>query len=121
MLDLINLLDYSSMSNLCDDLAPILRIVGIVLKLIQYTVPILLILFGMLDFAKAVTEKNDDKIKESEKKLLNRAIAAIVVFLVIYVVSLVMGLVSGDGYKECMPCVQSPFGDECKSLMQNLE
>ena len=39
-------------------------------------VPIMLIIIGMLDFAKAVTEKDDGKIKDAEKKLINRAIAA---------------------------------------------
>ena len=58
-MDLVNLL-YGTMGEICDDLGAILRIVGIVVKGIQIGVPIVLIFIGMMDFAKAVTEKDDD-------------------------------------------------------------
>lgn len=119
MLDLISLLDYSSVSSMCDDLAPILRLVGIVLKGIQIVVPILLIVMGGLDFAKAVTEKDEGKMKDAQKKFMNRAIYAALVFFVTTAVSFVMTLVSAADYKECMPCIKKPFGEECKALMES--
>ena len=97
------------MVDICEDLAPILRILGIVLKLIQYGVPIILIFMGVLDFAKAVTEKDENSVKGAEKKLINRAIAAACVFFVVTIVGVLMKLVGGEDYQECMTCINHPF------------
>ena len=43
-------------SELCSEMGQILRIVGIVVWGIKVVVPILLIVVGMIDLAKAVTE-----------------------------------------------------------------
>ena len=117
---MINVL-YNDWPTICSDLAPILRIVGIFVKGIQIVVPILLIIFGMLDFAKAVTEKNDDSIKAAEKKLVNKAIAALLVFLVIFFVNVLMRLIGNDDYKDCMDCITKPFGSACKDAVENAE
>lgn len=118
MFDFVYILDgYSDMSGICNDLGSLLRVVGIALKLIQYVVPILLILFGGLDFAKAVIGKDEKEMKEAQKKFMTRAIVALCVFLIIPIVSVLMRLVSGDGYEECMTCIKSPFSGECKSTL----
>lgn len=109
MLDLINILDYETPQQMCESLEPILKIVGIVIWGIKVVVPIILIIIGMLDLAKAVTEKSEDKIKEAQQKLIKRAIAAVLVFLVVTFVSLLMGLIGGNDYKACMECVNHPF------------
>ena len=104
--------------NLCSGLAPVLRIVGIVKWGIQIAVPIILIIVGMIDLAKAVTEKNEDKIKEAQQKLIKKAIAAVLVFLVVYIVGLLMSLIGNQDYKQCMSCINSPNGTECKAAIQ---
>ena len=111
MLNLINLLagGGDSPEQLCADLEPILKIVGIVIWGIKVVVPIILIIVGMLDLARAVTEKSEDKIKEAQQKLIKRAIAAVLVFLVVTFVSLLMKLIGGTDYTKCMDCVNHPF------------
>ncbi|MGM9878158.1 MAG: hypothetical protein ACI33S_05885 [Bacilli bacterium] len=121
MLDLVNLLDYGDMTSICDDLSPLLRIVGIALKLIQYAVPIMLIVIGSIDFAKATTEKDEKAIKDAQNKFMKRGIMALIVFLIVPIVSVLMTLVSGEGYKDCMECISSPFGSECKALVKSAE
>lgn len=119
MLNFISLLsDYSETSDLCADLAPALRIVGVVYKGIQIVVPIILIIVGMLDFAKAVTEKNEDKIKEAQKKLIQKAIAAVAVFLVTVIVGVLMRIVGNNDYKGCMECITGPFSSSCKKNVE---
>lgn len=111
MLNLINLLTNvgDSPEQLCGDLEPVLKIVGIVVWGIKVVVPIILIVVGMLDLAKAIGEKNEDEIKKAQNKLIKRAIAAVLVFLVVTFVSLIMGLIGGTDYKACMDCVNHPF------------
>ena len=55
MLDLIYTLTINSANDLCKQMEPILRLVGIVVFGIKVVVPIILIVVGMLDLAKAVT------------------------------------------------------------------
>lgn len=68
--------------------------------IIQVVVPILLILWGMLDFAKGIIGQDEDKIKGGQKKFIQRLIAAIVVFLIVTIVQLVItavGNLQGEG------------------------
>jgi mannose/fructose/N-acetylgalactosamine-specific phosphotransferase system component IID len=97
-------------SDICDSLAPALRIVGIVVWGIKVVVPIILIVVGMVDLAKAVGEKSEDKIKEAQQKLIKRAIAAVLVFLVVSLVGVIMTVVGDESYEECMTCVNHPWG-----------
>ena len=71
----------------------------------------------MLDFAKAVTEKNEDKIKEAQKKLISKAVAAVCVFLVTVIVGVLMRIVGNDDYRGCMTCITNPFTGDCKQYV----
>lgn len=114
MLNLINLLQETTKQietgeQLCNSLQPVLRIVGIVVFGIKVIVPIILIIYGMIDLAKSVAEKDEGKIKEAQNRLIKRAIAAVLVFLVVTLVSVVMRLIGHSEYTACMDCIDSPF------------
>ena len=109
MLDLINILDYATGSDMCTQLEPVLKIVGLVVFGIKVAVPIILIVIGMFDLAKAVTEKKEDDIKAAQQKLIKKAIAAVLVFLVITFVGWLMTLIGSTEYKDCMKCINNPF------------
>lgn len=64
---------------------------------IQVIVPLLLIIWGMLDFAKGIIGSDEDKIKAGQKKFIQRLIAAIIVFLIISLVGFIIQLVRGLG------------------------
>lgn len=90
MLDLVQILDMG-----CEDLMPILKLVrhGL-MPIIQIGIPILLIIFGSIDLGKAVMANDDKEIKGATGKLIKRAIAAVVVFFIPFIVNLVMNLVA---------------------------
>lgn len=79
----------------CEGLLPIVQFVkrGI-FPIIQIGVPILLIVMGSIDLGKAVMSSDDKEIKGATGKLIKRAIAAVAVFFVVTVVSLLMGMFS---------------------------
>lgn len=81
-------------------------IVHLIIKIIQIVVPILLIIFGMLDLAKAVMAQKEDEIKKGQQTFIKRLIAAIIVFFVIAVVKLVISAVANgdDGIMACANC-----------------
>lgn len=109
MLNLINFLDtIDTTQELCDSLRPVLRIVGYVLLLIKIAVPIILIVVGIVDLMNAVSQKKDDDIKKAQQLLVKRVIAAVMVFLVATLVSIVMRLVGNSAYTKCMDCIDHP-------------
>lgn len=64
---------------------------------IQVVVPVLLIIWGLLDFAKGVIGKDEDSIKAGQKKFIQRLIAAIIVFLIVSLTGFVISLVGNLG------------------------
>ena len=92
----INYLDVSN-STLCDGvLIPnqLFNFVAMIINIIKIAVPVLLIIFGMLDFAKSVVAKNEDDVKKYRKQFISRMISAIVVFVIVFFVQLTVNLIS---------------------------
>ena len=76
------------------------NVVHLVVVAIQVVVPILLIIWGMIDFAKSIIGQDEDKIKAGQKTFMRRLIAAVVVFLIVTIVQLAIRLattVGGEG------------------------
>lgn len=82
------------------------RMIKGLLSIVRYAVPVALIIWTVIDLFRNVINPDD---KDSRKKIFNRAIAALVVFLVPNLVGLVMNVVdigrgaSGQDYRvsEC--------------------
>ena len=81
----------------CQSLRPVINILHSVVDLIQFGVPLLLILFGMIDLGKAVMAGKEDEMKKAQGTLIKRFIYAVAVFLVVFLVQLVMNIVSDAG------------------------
>lgn len=71
-----------------------------VFPIIQIGIPIILILMGSIDLGKAVLSSDDKEIKGAVGKLVKRAIAAVAVFFVATIVTLVMDFFSSTGNDE---------------------
>ncbi len=85
----------------CGSLKNVLIIVRTVITIIQWAVPIILILVGSIDLVKAVMAGKEDDIKKNQNTLFKRVIAAVIVFLIPIIVLTVTGLVGGDEWKDC--------------------
>ena len=72
----------------------IVNLIHLIFIAFQIVVPILLIIWGMLDFAKAVIGQDEDKIKAGQKTFIKRLIAAVIVFLILTIVQLVINIAS---------------------------
>lgn len=70
----------------------IFNLVATIINAIKIVVPILLIVWGMLDFAKAIIAKKEDDIKNYQKMFVSRLISAVLVFFIIFGVQLVFNL-----------------------------
>lgn len=95
MLDLVQTLAVNLKDN-CGGLGPIVTLIKGVMNIFQIAIPILLIVFGSIDLGKAVMANDEKEIKGATNKLIKRAIAAVVVFLIPFIVNLVMSLVAAN-------------------------
>lgn len=77
-----------------DSIAPFAKIVSLVINAIKIVVPILLIIFGMIDMLKAVMSQKDDEIKKGQKTLISRVLNGVLVFFVVAIVQFVVNLVT---------------------------
>lgn len=96
-MNLFYLLDVAD-STLCEGILipnTLFNLVSTIIKGIKIVVPILLVIWGMLDFAKSVVAKKEEDIKKYQKAFVSRLISALVVFLIIFIVQLAVNLISG--------------------------
>ena len=102
-------------NDFCTNFSMLWTIVGYVIFAIKVVVPIILIVSGMITLAQAVADGSDDKKKDAQKGLFKKIGYAVAVFLVIQIVSIVIGLVSsGKTYEECAHCAFHPFDTDPK-------
>jgi len=94
-------------------------ILGFGVTAIKIAIPIILIIWGMLDMGKAVTSGKDDEIKKQLVTFLKRAVAAILVFFIPSIVGLIMQIINDNladsgscGYSICVQKITG-VGGKC--------
>ena len=79
------------------EIIPVIKFVKAIFNIIQFLIPIGLIIMGSVDLGKAVLSSDDKEIKQATSKLIKRAIAAVAIFFIVLLVKLVMGMVTDSG------------------------
>jgi len=103
-MNLMTFLDCTSFFGNEDAGQTFLSIIGIartVVRILQILVPIALIIWGSIDLGKAVIAGDEKAIKEAKKPFIQRVIAAVIVFLIPWLVGLVIDLVGSQEWHEC--------------------
>ena len=96
-----------------DEMIP--NLVSTAIDIIKIVVPILLVVFGMLDLGKAVMAQKEDEIKKGQQTFVKRLIAAVIVFLVIFIAEIVIGLVAPrDSNENVWGCFNCLVHEECE-------
>ena len=110
----------------CVNTANIWQVVGYLLLVVKIVIPILLIIWGMLDLGKAVVAAKDDEIKKATKYLAMRAISAVLIFFIPTIVNVVLGIISNfsesgaqDDWQVCRKCITDPGDGECASYAES--
>lgn len=104
----------------CTGTANIWKLVGQVLFIFKIVIPLLLIIFGMIDLGKAVVGSKDDDVKKAISHLAFRAVAAVVIFFIPTLVGFIFTIVDGfdaakkqENWSICSACISNPYGDTC--------
>lgn len=90
---------------ICDapEVLEVMRIVRIAITIIKIAVPIILIIFGMITYVKAITDSDNDNISKANKTIVNMFITAVLIFAVPTIVETIFDAVgsSTNGIVEC--------------------
>ena len=73
-----------------DNLIWVIQILKIIIRVIQIAAPLALIIFGSLDFFKAIIAGDEKEMKAKRKPFIGRLIAAVVILLMPMLVNLIM-------------------------------
>ncbi len=96
------------LADFCQSTKDIWSLVGKILGVFKIVIPLLVIIYGMIDLGKAVVASKDDEIKKAAKQLLIRIIAGICIFFVPTIVGFAFTLANNtDDGQLCRTCITS--------------
>ncbi len=114
LIDVDNSLTYSCGTIGLEFNGMIPYIVASIVTIIKIVVPILLIIFGMIDLVKAVTAGKEDEIKKAQTVFIRRLVMGILVFFVVVIVQMLVTFVSNKdrNVANCFRCfINGDVGD----------
>ena len=91
----------------CGDNKSVWTLVGKLLNIFRIVIPVLIVIFGMVDLGKAVVGSKDDDVKKAAKQLLMRFIAGLIIFFIPTLVKAAFGLVDNadKDYEVCIEAI----------------
>ncbi len=111
-------------SNVCSKLnSDLVTFIHNIVILIKIAVPIVLVIFGMLDLGKGVIASKEDEIKKGQNTFIKRLLAGVIVFFMISVVQLVISLIDKDSNGDIWTCANGILNGKANWVekMHNVE
>lgn len=89
------------------------QVVGYILMIIKIVVPLILIVLGSIDFAKAAISGDDESTKKSAVMFMKRILIGLIIFFIPTVIDFLLSLVNGVSdvakqYENCSNCLLNP-------------
>lgn len=85
-----------------------------IITIAQVVVPVILVIFGVIDFVKAIVSQKEDEIKKGQQVFIKRLITGILIFFVVVIVKFVVSLLSSDKESESiLSCVDCFISNKC--------
>lgn len=91
------------------------QVIGYIIYIAKIIIPLLLIILGSIDFAKAVISTSDKANSEAISALVRRIIIAVIIFLIPTILDFLIGLIDGaknaasnSDFTSCMKCLTNP-------------
>lgn len=109
---------YAAEFNFCVQTSAIWQLIGYVLYALKVIIPIVIIILGTIDFAKAIIDEKDDNLSKSTGILLRRIVIGIFIFFIPTIVSVLFSLIAAaseavSAGEACNECLNHPTGSKC--------
>ena len=110
----------ANMSNASFSAIP--KLTSTVVSIIQWVIPVILIVLGMIDLGKAVTSNDEKQMKEAQKTLIKRVVYAVLVLFIVAIVRFVFsalapsksgGLNSNSPSTTISGCIDCFINNDC--------
>lgn len=87
--------------------------IGIIYNTLLIAIPIAIIIFGLIDFVKAVISGKEDEIKKNTSVFLKRLLTGFLAFFVLAIVKFGMNIIAKnvDSANDALSCVNSILGN----------
>lgn len=108
--------------NFCDKHGVLvsMRVMNRIIEFGKILVPILLIIFGLIDLTKAATSGDDSALSKSVNSLIKKIIIALIIFFVPVIIKSVFGLIDDYNNLKDNGCYTCFFdAGDCDSLIEN--
>ena len=91
----------------------VFQVIGYLLIIIKIIVPLILIIMGSIDFAKAALSGDDKSTKEAAVQFSKRVLIGLIVFFIPTILDFFLSLISGASetaskYNNCTNCILNP-------------
>lgn len=103
--------------NFCYKTADVWQFVGQIIFILKILIPIVIIVFGMVDLGRAVMDSDEKIMSKALKLLFKRIIIGIAIFFVPILVKIVFGMIlsfseemKNDAWN-CITCLTDPYNE----------
>lgn len=104
MLEVLKLVKCTGINTTFDSILP--QTTSLIVTIIKIGVPILLVIFGMVDLGKAVMSNDEKEMKGAQTKLIKRVLYAVLIFFIFAIVQWIFTMLdtSNQGANSCLNC-----------------
>ena len=104
--------------SICDnaDVLSVLRVVKIVINIIKIVVPIMLMLFLMIDYMKAIKNNDADALSKTNQLAVKKVIAVLLIFFIPTFVGLIVNI-SGHNPESYTACLQGATRENINTIL----
>lgn len=100
------------------------KVISTIYIIIQIVVPILLVIFGMIDLFKGITAQKEEELKKAQQLFIKRLISGALVFFVFVAVKLLISLVADNsgknGVNRIMDCAECFIENNSKCVKSKI-
>ena len=105
MLEVLEMVTCNGLGGSIDKIVP--DTVNLIVTIIKIGIPILLVIFGMVDLGKAVMSNDEKEMKGAQTKLIKRVLYAVLIFFIIAIVQWIFGILDKNNTgknNSCLNC-----------------
>lgn len=103
--------------------AKVPELVSLFVLIAQIVVPVILVLLGMIDFAKGVMSQKEDEIKKGQQTFIKRLVMGAIVFFVVALVKILVGVVGDNttNKENIISCIDCFINNNCDGASSDIE
>lgn len=74
-----------------------------IIRMVRYVIPIIIIIFSILDYIKAIGSDSEDEMKKATSKFFKRLIVAAIIFIIPFILEFILGIFHLPGLNSSNP------------------